>query len=167
MRFDCSILNTPTSRMLRIGANPCQNGLTTGRRRLTTVESFWTQSPTYMAHSASGDSGRSIKAGRHPSRKVSKLRDLELLEHAPDAMIAVDADGRIVFANSQTEKLFGYTSAELRGQSIELLVPDRYGALTDRRGKSSRGHLTSDRWVSSGICAVSGKTASKCRSTSA
>jgi sigma-B regulation protein RsbU (phosphoserine phosphatase) len=78
-----------------------------------------------MAHSASGESGQPRKAGRHPSRKVSKLKDLELLEHVPDAMIAVDADGRIVFANSQTEKLFGYTSAELLGQSIELLVPDR------------------------------------------
>jgi len=71
------------------------------------------------------DSRRPLKAGRHPSRKVSTLKNLELFEHAPDAMIAVDADGRIVFANSQTEKLFGYTSAELLGQSIELLVPDR------------------------------------------
>ena len=77
-----------------------------------------------MAHTASGYSDQPLKAGGHRSNKVSKLKDLELLEHAPDAMIAVDADGRIVFANSQTEKPFGYTSAELLGQPIELLVPD-------------------------------------------
>src|ERR1700682_3246480 len=70
-------------------------------------------------------SGQPLKPGEHRSQKVWKLRHLELFEHAPDAMIAVDADGRIVFANSQTERLFGYTSAELLGQPIELLVQDR------------------------------------------
>jgi len=78
-----------------------------------------------MADTALEDSGQPLKAGRHGSKKVSTLKHLELFEHAPDAMIAVDADGRIVFANSQTEKLFGYTSTELLGQRIELLVPDR------------------------------------------
>jgi phosphoserine phosphatase RsbU/P len=70
-------------------------------------------------------SGQPLKPGEHRSQKVWKLRHLELFEHAPDAMIAVDADGRIVFTNSQTERLFGYTSAELLGQRIELLVSDR------------------------------------------
>jgi len=70
-------------------------------------------------------SGQPLKAGEPGSQKVWKLRHLELFEHAPDAMIAVDADGRIVFANSQTERLFGYTSAELLGRRLEMLVPDR------------------------------------------
>ena len=70
-------------------------------------------------------SGQPMKTGEHLFQKVWMLRHLELFEHAPDAMIAVDADGRIVFANSQTERLFGYTSAELLGQRIELLVSDR------------------------------------------
>src|SRR5437762_5432676 len=78
-----------------------------------------------MVHSSSGDTDQPLKAGGYRSNKVSKLKDLEVLEHAPDAMIAVDADGRIVFANSRTDRLFGYTSAELLGQPIELLVPDR------------------------------------------
>ena len=47
-----------------------------------------------------------------------------LLEAAPDAMVCVDADGRINLVNAQTERLFGYTRDELVGQRVELLVPD-------------------------------------------
>jgi PAS domain S-box-containing protein len=49
----------------------------------------------------------------------------DLLEAAPDALLITDGDGRIVFANSQTEALFGYTRDELLGQLVELLVPER------------------------------------------
>ena len=48
-----------------------------------------------------------------------------LLEAAPDAMVCVDADGRITLVNAQTERLFGYTRDELVGQRVELLVPDQ------------------------------------------
>jgi len=51
------------------------------------------------------------------------LTHLELLEHAPDAMMASDTQGRIVFANSKIEALFGYAPDELIGQRVELLVP--------------------------------------------
>jgi sigma-B regulation protein RsbU (phosphoserine phosphatase) len=51
------------------------------------------------------------------------LRQLELLEHAPDAMLASDVQGRIIFANSKTAALFGYGPDELIGQRIEALVP--------------------------------------------
>jgi two-component system, LuxR family, sensor kinase FixL len=49
-----------------------------------------------------------------------------LLDAAPDAMIIVDAQGMIAFINSQTEKLFGYTRAELLGEPIEVLIPERF-----------------------------------------
>ncbi|NMG45127.1 PAS domain S-box protein [Aromatoleum toluvorans] len=48
-----------------------------------------------------------------------------LLEAAPDAMVVADAGGRIIFANSQTEALFGYARGELLGESLEILVPER------------------------------------------
>lgn len=51
-----------------------------------------------------------------------------LLEAAPDAMVMIDDQGRIELVNRQTEQLFGYARTELVGQSIELLVPERFRA---------------------------------------
>ena len=49
-----------------------------------------------------------------------------LLEAIPDAIVAVNRQGVILQANSQTEDMFGYPREELIGQRIEILVPDRY-----------------------------------------
>ena len=48
----------------------------------------------------------------------------DVLEHAPDPMIVVDRSGKIVLANEQSEKVFGYARAELVGQSVDMLVPE-------------------------------------------
>jgi PAS domain S-box-containing protein len=47
------------------------------------------------------------------------------VEASPAALMMVDAEGRIVLANSAVAELFGFENGELNGQSIELLVPER------------------------------------------
>jgi formate hydrogenlyase transcriptional activator len=53
----------------------------------------------------------------------------QLLESAPDAMVIVDAAGKIVLTNSQTQKLFGYSKEELLGQLVEILLPESFRAI--------------------------------------
>lgn len=49
-----------------------------------------------------------------------------LLESAPDAMIIVGSDGRIMLANAQTDRLFGYERDDLVGREVEMLLPPRF-----------------------------------------
>jgi len=51
-----------------------------------------------------------------------------LLESAPDAMVIVASDGRIVLANAQTDQMFGYPREELLGRSVEMLIPSQFRA---------------------------------------
>ena len=52
----------------------------------------------------------------------------QLLDAAPDAMVVVDEDRRIALVNVQTERLFGFPRAELIGQPISTLIPERFRA---------------------------------------
>ncbi len=50
--------------------------------------------------------------------------DGALLDAAPDAIVAIAADGTITLVNAQAERLFGYPRAELLGRDVEILVPE-------------------------------------------
>jgi len=49
-------------------------------------------------------------------------------EFSPDAIVVTDGNGRITKVNSQVEKFFGYTRAELLGLPVETLIPERFRA---------------------------------------
>ena len=51
-----------------------------------------------------------------------------LLAAAPDALLAVNESGEIVFVNDQAERLFGWPRSDLIGQAVERLVPERFAS---------------------------------------
>ena len=56
------------------------------------------------------------------------LRDSEeryriVIETASDAVITIDHQSRILFVNSAAEKIFGYTTDEMIGQPLRMLMP--------------------------------------------
>src|SRR6267378_259934 len=61
-----------------------------------------------------------MKASNPPEARMSAI-----VEASPNAMLMMDASGKIVLVNAQTEKLFGYPRAELLGRKMEQLVPER------------------------------------------
>ena len=55
--------------------------------------------------------------------RASEARLRQLIEQAPNAIIAVRSEGQIAFVNRQAERMFGYRRGELVGRSFEHLVP--------------------------------------------
>jgi two-component system, sensor histidine kinase len=49
-----------------------------------------------------------------------------LLQFSPDAMLVVDSQGNIQFANETCRTLFGHVPEQLIGQSLKLLIPARF-----------------------------------------
>ena len=48
-----------------------------------------------------------------------------LLETAAQAILTVDADGRIELVNATAEQMFGYSRKEMLGHPVEMLIPMR------------------------------------------
>jgi PAS domain S-box-containing protein len=64
-------------------------------------------------------------------RAEEQLRESEeryriLAETAPDAIVTMDEESVIVYANPATERVFGYAPEELIGRSMTLLIPERF-----------------------------------------
>ena len=49
-----------------------------------------------------------------------------VVESSPNAVVLVAANGTIILLNRQAEVMFGYRREELAGQSVDVLVPQRF-----------------------------------------
>ncbi|MDX1521735.1 MAG: PAS domain S-box protein, partial [Anaerolineae bacterium] len=59
-------------------------------------------------------------------RVLAEDKFQKLLEFAPEALIIVNDRGAIAVVNAQAEKMFGYKRADLLGQPLEMLLPERF-----------------------------------------
>jgi len=49
-----------------------------------------------------------------------------LIEAAPDAILVIDSEGRIIKVNDEAERMFGYARDALLGRDVEVIIPNRF-----------------------------------------
>lgn len=86
----------------------------------------------YIAHrvefvNPEGD-GFALEARIAAEHERADLRFRDLVDLAPDGVVACDDNATILLVNVAAEKMFGYSRTELIGKPIEKLIPERYRA---------------------------------------
>ena len=89
--------------------------------------------------------------------RAGEARLRQLIEQAPDAIVAVRTEGQIAFVNRQAERMFGYERGELVGTAFEHLVPGQLDVdrLTWGHGDPrvlQEGRPGDDESPSTGVC---------------
>jgi PAS domain S-box-containing protein len=82
---------------------------------------------TRLLTELAGDLAYGIEALRtQTALQDSETKFRAFLEMASEAIIASNDQGNIVLFNSAAEELFGYSQADMLGQPVELLMPERF-----------------------------------------
>src|SRR4051812_37998122 len=68
---------------------------------------------------------RTARTDRH-DLELADARWRAVLATARDAIISIDAEGRVTLFNPAAEEMFGYTAAEVVGQNVNMLMPSPY-----------------------------------------
>ena len=92
------------------------------RKDGSTITVALTMSP--LTNTAGEITGVSTVTRDLNDQQRAEARFVGLLDAAPDAIVCVEADGRIALVNAAAERLFGYRREELVGLRVEVLVPD-------------------------------------------
>ena len=71
---------------------------------------------------------------RKAESEQAEERFRNIIDLAEDAVIAMDQDQQILVFNQGAERIFGYSAAEIKGQSLSLLLPARFN-------QSHNGHI--------------------------
>ena len=78
--------------------------------------------------------------------KESEERFRLFAQTATDAIIAIDTESRILFANKAAEDIFGYRIADMEGTSLTMLMPDYlrrlHSAGTNRYLRTGQRHVS-------------------------
>jgi PAS domain S-box-containing protein len=74
--------------------------------------------------------------------RQSEATALALIDSAAEGILVVDEQGRVVVANRQVEKMFGYAAGELLIRPMEILLPER---LRDRHVDHRAGYVADPR----------------------
>ena len=68
------------------------------------------------------DREREVAQTRASVLAVSEARQRAILEAAPDAVVSMDQDGRVTYANSAFERTFGYRAQEIIGGDLPAKI---------------------------------------------
>jgi len=77
-------------------------------------------------------SGPSDEFGVSTGKLDSVVQDTgffrSLVEHGSDAIVSIDPDSTIIYANQSVERVFGYAPEEMLGEDLTMIMPDRFRA---------------------------------------
>lgn len=63
---------------------------------------------------------------------------IKAFEMAPSGIFILDSEGRLIDVNERMSEIFGYARQEMRGQTLEMLLPERYRSIYLRQKKFLR-----------------------------
>jgi PAS domain S-box-containing protein len=58
--------------------------------------------------------------------RSSSILASHIVAQSPDGIIFADLDGTIRLWNTSAERIFGYSSSEAVGRSLDIIIPERF-----------------------------------------